>query len=443
MPSVRYGAKVTLWRLRVSTNMQHSNALPAPAQFAAEPEWSSGRPAQSVRKANRWQSSLRIRIAAGVALLSAVIALLVGVLALQLVASNAYSQLRQQALEQLSASVAGRTFGVKSTPNIDGLDMPRQLEATLATANLATYSDGKYMWAASNLSTGGAMSVRISERPTVHNLENLRNSLLFLLIPVVVLGGVSGFVLANSMTKQLRSATSQLANQRGDYVDSSVKIATPGNDEVAVLTREVDRLADTLRQRVVFERDFAQDLAHELRTPLTALVTNASLLPDGPDSDRVRAGVARLRGMVADILELARLERSHEHVKMDPVQLSTAIDTVLQPDADVNVVVRKDAQVRLNKTHFARAMRNAVTNAKVHGAAPVQVLVDGPRVTISDCGHGFPEQLLRRGPRRFTSYGGGNGLGLMIMIADIKAMDGVVKLSNSTTGALVSFIWEQ
>ncbi|WP_373365934.1 ATP-binding protein, partial [Streptomyces fradiae] len=56
-------------------------------------------------------------------------------------------------------------------------------------------------------------------------------------------------------------------------------------------------------------------------------------------------------------------------------------------------------------------------NAHSHGAAPVELTVDGPVVTVRDHGEGFPAYLLEHGPQRFRTESGGKGHGLGLTIA--------------------------
>ncbi|WP_369172338.1 histidine kinase dimerization/phospho-acceptor domain-containing protein [Streptomyces sp. R28] len=64
------------------------------------------------------------------------------------------------------------------------------------------------------------------------------------------------------------------------------------------------------------------DIAHEPRTPVAAMVTATGLLPPGPATDLVAGGVRKLRGLVEDVLEVARLDAHAVAVETGPRQVS-------------------------------------------------------------------------------------------------------------------------
>ena len=63
--------------------------------------------------------------------------------------------------------------------------------------------------------------------------------------------------------------------------DLAIRIPVRGNDEVAVLGRQFNQMADDVNQMIDAQGHFISDTAHELRTPTAALVATASAL-DNP-----------------------------------------------------------------------------------------------------------------------------------------------------------------
>ena len=81
-----------------------------------------------------------------------------------------------------------------------------------------------------------------------------------------------------------------------------------------------------MRQLETMRKDFAANVSHELKTPLTSIRMMAEMLRDGmvPDGSRqhqyyetIAAESERLSRLVANVLELARLERGTRGVTLE------------------------------------------------------------------------------------------------------------------------------
>uniref|UniRef100_UPI00036E35C7 HAMP domain-containing sensor histidine kinase n=1 Tax=Nocardiopsis lucentensis TaxID=53441 RepID=UPI00036E35C7 len=224
--------------------------------------------------------------------------------------------------------------------------------------------------------------------------------------------------------------------ERGTRVEDAVGGRL--RDEAADLARAVDAMADALQSRLDAERRVTADIAHELRTPITGLSTAADLLPPGRPSELVRDRARALRTLVENVLEVARLDTATQ--RPDPAEVALGEFTVRRAtgvDPNVRVLVRDDAVVRTDPLRLERVLANLVANARAHGAPPVEVEVDGPRITIRDHGPGFSEELLRDGPSRFRKGGdatGGHGLGLTIAFGQARVIGATITLVNLRSG---------
>ncbi|MFI7014010.1 HAMP domain-containing protein [Streptomyces sp. NPDC050164] len=90
--------------------------------------------------------------------------------------------------------------------------------------------------------------------------------------------------------------------------DLDARARPHGHDEIARLAASVNAMADALGARLEAERRVTADIAHELRTPVAGMATAVGLLTPGRASDLVAGSVHKLRGLVEDVLEVARLD---------------------------------------------------------------------------------------------------------------------------------------
>lgn len=269
----------------------------------------------------------------------------------------------------------------------------------------------------------------------------------------VVLAALLGWVLAGRVTGPVRELT-ELAESVSRTRDLSARLDLPGDDELARLADAFDRMLASLEQARGAQRQLIADASHELRTPLTSLRTNIDLLRSGvqlpaPDHDRLLADLgAQLQafgGLVDGLVELARGEQppaSPEH--LDLAELTAEVVAELRrdhPTASIHLQAHPCPVVG-DRTRLARAVRNLVANALIHGGGEVEVEVGAGTVRVRDHGPGLEPALIPRLFDRFTRGADagdrpGSGLGLAIVRQAAESHGGSVEAGNAPGGGAV------
>jgi two-component system OmpR family sensor kinase len=210
-------------------------------------------------------------------------------------------------------------------------------------------------------------------------------------------------------------------------------------------------------------RRFVADASHELRTPLTSIHGFADLVGRGAVRDlpeivrfmtRIESESDRMRGLVEDLLLLARLDEQRP-LDLVPVPLvDVAADVVLdaqavEPDRSITLVVDDDGPpvAVADPARLRQVVTNLVRNAMVHTPPEASVTVrvgtatdDGVTwavVEVIDDGPGLHPEDAARVFRRFyrvdasrSRDAGGSGLGLSIVSALVDAHHGRVQLET-------------
>ncbi|MFB1042712.1 ATP-binding protein [Streptomyces chrestomyceticus] len=388
---------------------------------------------------------LRAKIGMAIAATAAVVAVLIGVLVHNRTVDAQFDLAAESIDGRLQSLVQDRAAGIDTGRAIvDPPDLPGPLKDAVAHGKRGVYlePDGPkpHLWAATEL--GG--EVIALKRPYVRERETLRSldRVLWLSgIAGTALGCVVGLLVARRLGRRLTS--SAVTAQRIAEGDLTARLPRGGKDEIAQLTTAVNTMADALAARLQAERDVTANIAHELRTPVAGLVAAAGLLPPSRPTELVQDRAQRVRGLMEDVLEVARLDAHTEEAdtELRPLaELARRTVAALGEAAEAGVEVRvlSDGLVETDPRRVERILVNLIGNALRHGAAPVTVEIERGILRVRDGGPGFPEALLAHGPQRFRTGGGsdgqGLGLGLTIASGQARVLGGRLTFANPEGG---------
>ncbi|CAM5393330.1 two-component sensor histidine kinase [Streptomyces xanthochromogenes] len=429
--------------------------------------------------------SLRVKIAVLLAAGCALVAVTIGLLIHQSRAAQIASNARESATSQLIRvrqlyELTGQVDHDGTEAALDHPALPEPLRKSAKDGRRSTYLDlsgpDPAVWAARPVGDR-VLSVRRPLNTAVDQLHELDGHLVVWGAVVVGLAALGGAGIASRLSRQLRTAAATARRISLGDLDARIGRTPAGRqDEVAELACAVDTMAASLQSRLEAEQRFTADVAHELRTPLTGLHTAAELLPPSRPTELVRDRVAALRTLTEDLLEVARLDANAEEPHLEVLPLDRTVEKILQhcglaveldrceasrgPDPDgtsgtdrtdgtdrthgSHETYGTEALVRTDVRRLERIVANLIANARRHGAEPVEVTVDGTSVRVRDHGPGFPERLLKDGPRRFVTgakeRGQGTGLGLTIALGQAQVVGARVTLSNAEGGGALAVV---
>jgi two-component system sensor histidine kinase BaeS len=231
-----------------------------------------------------------------------------------------------------------------------------------------------------------------------------------------------------------------------------VDTAHLSDDELGSLGRTINSMASDLDEARGHERAFLLSVSHDLRTPLTSIRGYAEAIADGtvegPDARIRAAGVIasesrRLERLVADLLDLARLDAHQFSLHPGPVDARAVVAEAVEAfapaarDVGVTLTLGGDDQpvaATADAQRLAQIVANLVENALKYASTTVTVgcTLDGDDVvvTVDDDGPGIPPaDLARVFERLYTSRPAagrpfGTGIGLAIVRELALAMGG-------------------
>lgn len=205
------------------------------------------------------------------------------------------------------------------------------------------------------------------------------------------------------------------------------------------------------------QRQFVADASHELRAPLSAMTITLDAWHDGllreeeySDAlDMLRSESKRLGRMVAQLLDLSRIQSGRQIFKSDVIDVREMSNRVLETmgntnGAPIDIDMHADLPgVIADPDALHRILRNLLENARrftpAEGRITIWAKVDGEhmQIGVTDTGCGIPESSMHRMWDRFARAereragdATGTGLGLAIVKALAEAMDGTVGLDS-------------
>ncbi|WP_052021715.1 sensor histidine kinase [Actinokineospora spheciospongiae] len=282
-------------------------------------------------------------------------------------------------------------------------------------------------------------------------LRVLRTVLVISGLAATLGGALLGLWASGRVLRPLRSLAGTAASIAGGNLDS--RLPEQGDRDLRPILSSFNTMVDSLQRRIERERRFVGDVTHELRTPLTTLVTSVGLLgkhaEEMPERPRtalrlVEGELAHLRGMVEDLLTLARTEAGLHHDDEAPVSTRDLLAHVLGERAAPVLDADGDGRVRGHKLALIRAFTNLVDNAEQHGGGVTGVELstsaDSVVVAVDDAGPGVPEGERERIFERFATgraargSTSGNGLGLALVAEAVRANGGTVECVTAPGG---------
>lgn len=310
-------------------------------------------------------------------------------------------------------------------------------------------------------------------------LSNQDLPLLVLLILCAALIAVGlGMALARVFAQRVAALhQGATAIARGDL---TARVGVDGDDELAVLARSFNHMADQLaagaaerERQEQLRRELIAAISHDLRTPLASLRATTEALADGVVDDAattaryydtMRAQIGQLTQLIEDLFSLSRLDAGAADLDLLPVAPAELIGDALaghSPQAEARGV-RLEARVAPGigaamaaPLQITRVLDNLLANALRHTPPGGTITVSAAplpgegliAVAVADTGEGIaPDDLPRvferfyRGEKSRSRASGGAGLGLAIARGIVVAHGGTITIESAPgVGTTVRF----
>ncbi|MGW5921662.1 sensor histidine kinase [Nocardia fluminea] len=335
-------------------------------------------------------------------------------------------------------------------PPVSAPPIPIPAERITGTATRVRIGDQPYLRAGAVVDNRTVLYEFAPLLELESTLRMLRTILLACSVLAVTIAAAIGAWAAHRALSPLRQVAATAS--RIAFGEHELRLPRTDDAELSTTVDAFNAMVDSLQQRIERERRLVSDLSHELRTPLTTLTTTATVLTGHRDelSERPRAALgllveetAYLRGLLDDMLALARVEAGIHRSDQTPLDLAELLTHLLAGrGAAPNVLDIRDAgTIRGRRTELERALVNLLTNAERHGGGVTGVRVDRDGadvvVTVDDAGPGVAPGNRERIFERFVTASrstGGTGIGLALVSETVLGHQGTLRCTESPSG---------
>lgn len=330
-------------------------------------------------------------------------------------------------------------------------------------------------------------------------IESIRESvgianrfLAYVGIIAIIVSGCLIWLVAKKITEPIL----ELANisERMSELDFTVKYEVTGENEVALLGENINKLSSTLEETISelktannelksdiekkeqideMRKEFLSNVSHELKTPIALIQGYAEGLKECINDDEesrefycevIMDEAGRMNTMVKKLLTLNQLEFGNEIVTMERFDIVGLISGVIQ---SIDILA-KQKEVTINFNYSApiyvwadefkteEVVRNYLSNALNHAANEKIVDVkinskgDLARISVFNTGMPIPEEALDKLWVKFykvdkarTREYGGSGIGLSIVKAIMESFNREYGVLNYDNGVEFWFELEQ
>jgi two-component system sensor histidine kinase MtrB len=290
-------------------------------------------------------------------------------------------------------------------------------------------------------------------RDVQQTLDFVQQTLVLGGLALVLLIGAVAYLVVRLVVGPVRVAAETSEKLAAGHLEE--RLPERGDDELALLARSFNRMADSLQRQIRqladlsrVQQRFVSDVSHELRTPLTTIRLAGEVLYDQRDTfppatkrttELLHAQTDRFEVLLADLLEMSRYDAGAVQLEVEPTNLVRLVDDSI--DAVMPLAEEKKTEIRLvapggyfeaevDGRRIRRILQNLLGNAIDHGEGrPIVVYVDSNAdaiaIAVRDYGVGMApadmarvfDRFWRADPSRQRSTGG-TGLGLAISQED-------------------------
>jgi len=203
--------------------------------------------------------------------------------------------------------------------------------------------------------------------------------------------------------------------------DLDIRCHSDREDEIAEVANAFDRAVQTIRDLIQARQLLLRAIMHELKTPIAKGRLLSEMIDDPERRERFHAIFERLNLLIDEFAKIEQISSRnfrpdfHRYKASDILDGSVDLLMLEEPGRYLHTVVKKDFTLAADFELLTLAIKNLIDNGiKYSPDRHVDILIDRPRIVISNRGEPLPQPI----EHYFTPFHAsrsGLGLGLYIV----------------------------
>lgn len=281
---------------------------------------------------------------------------------------------------------------------------------------------------------------------------------------VFIIASILTLWLSRRLTKPIRQLS--LNAQELTKGNFKVKAKVLSHDELGILCRKFNELAQTLDANLKTRQEWLADISHEMRTPIAVIQGQIEAMSDGvrpldpPNLAIIQHKVTGLKRLIEDLHELSLSDLGALSYRKQPLSVKNALNDVIEsfdtrfselPGLQVTTAIALEEHdiVLADNTRIQQLIMNLIENSCRYTDQPGKIEVSAHRqeqhieIIVRDSAPAVPDDAI---PKLFDKLyrvessrnrqTGGSGLGLSICKNIVEAHFGSVIARASQLGGL-------
>jgi len=265
--------------------------------------------------------------------------------------------------------------------------------------------------------------------------------LLWILVPALLLMGVSLLFLRNQIRPITNLASAAEKFGKGQYVPET---KPSGAIEIRKAINEFEKMKQRILRHISQRTSMLSGISHDLKTPLTRLKLQIEILNKDGKLDKIKEDVNEMQKMITDYLDYSN---SQSEISSEQFNLSIMLNEIIHrlSNSKIKIECKKNFFIVGRQHLIKRCILNVIENSIKYGNC-IDIKVSEQKekviITIDDDGPGIPERERERVLRPFyrldksrTKSSGSVGLGLSIVQDIVNSHGGQIELLNNPKGS--------
>jgi signal transduction histidine kinase len=253
--------------------------------------------------------------------------------------------------------------------------------------------------------------------------------------------------------------TGAVAISKGNF-DQSIEVKS--RDEIGQLAQSFNEMARAVSEVDKMKSDFVTIASHELRTPIQAMFLGVSGVLEGysgsideevrEDLELAKAGIERLMRLVANLLDLSRIEARKFELNLGDVPVEEIVERAIKEVSELahahsHLIIRQVPldlpNIKVDKDRMIQVIVNLLSNSIKYSPDKGRILIRVERgkedmlISVVDNGYGVPpwarEEIFKKffqADSIMSKKVGGTGLGLTITRGIVEKHGGVISCES-------------